>query len=131
MLARLFRLGRSVCLERPPALELVKRRKTKTMRTALYAVLIGTAVLPFVAVVGCRGDSGAAEKAFQKGLEALHKGDSDLAVVCFTEAIRLMPDYVEAYYNRGIAYDDKGDREKAIADYDEAIRLQPDDADAL
>ena len=49
----------------------------------------------------------------------------------YDQAIRLKPDYADAFNNRGIARQAKGDLDGALADYDEAIRLQPDYADAF
>src|ERR1039457_4682831 len=46
-------------------------------------------------------------------------------------AIRLKPDYAEAFNNRGVARYQKGDVEGALQDYGEAIRLKPDYADAF
>jgi tetratricopeptide (TPR) repeat protein len=46
----------------------------------------------------------------------------------YTEAIRLKPDYAEAYIGRGNARSAKGDRDGALVDYTEAIRLKPDGA---
>ena len=41
------------------------------------------------------------------------KGDYDRAIADYTEAIRLNPKYVTAYYNRGLARAAKGDTAKA------------------
>ena len=54
----------------------------------------------------------------------------DKAITDYTEAIRLKPDYAEAYANRAGAYNYQGQYEKAIADLNEVIRLQPALADA-
>ena len=51
-------------------------------------------------------------------------------VSAYGEAIRLKPDFAEAYSNRGSAKADLGQYEAAVADYDEAIRLKPDFANA-
>lgn len=54
------------------------------------------------------------------------KGNSDLAIADYDEAILLDPSYAHAYYNRGNVYgDDKGDASRAIADFSDAIRLNP------
>ena len=52
------------------------------------------------------------------------------AIADYDSAIRLKPDYANAYYNRGLAKDDLGQYFAAIADYDIAIRLNPDYANA-
>jgi tetratricopeptide (TPR) repeat protein len=69
-----------------------------------------------------------AQQWFERGLAA---ADVDEQLRFYTEAIRLMPDYADAFYNRGIARRAKGDVEGAIQDYTEAIRLKPDYADAF
>lgn len=53
------------------------------------------------------------------------------AIVDFSKAIEIFPDYAVAHYNRGVAYADIGEFERAIVDFDTAIRLVPDDPDAF
>jgi tetratricopeptide (TPR) repeat protein len=60
---------------------------------------------------------------FEKGFNAV---DHDEEVRYYAEAIRLKPDFADAYYNRGIARVAKGDLDGALKDYTEAIRLKPD-----
>ena len=48
----------------------------------------------------------------------------------YNKAIRLKPNYADAYYGRGLAKDGLGEKQGAIADYNEAIRLKPDYAKA-
>ena len=48
------------------------------------------------------------------------------ALIACDEALRLRPDYPEAYYNRGIVKQALDRSDEAIADYNEAIRLKPD-----
>ena len=50
------------------------------------------------------------------------------ALADYAEAIRLKPDYAEAYNNRGILKAKLGRHDDALADYDEAIRLKADHA---
>jgi tetratricopeptide (TPR) repeat protein len=52
------------------------------------------------------------------------------AISAYDMALRLKPDYAEAYYNRGTAKTLIGDYETAIADFDEAIRLNPEFVEA-
>jgi tetratricopeptide (TPR) repeat protein len=58
------------------------------------------------------------------------RGEHDLAIADFTEAIRLDPMSATAYTNRGKAYYGKRDYDRAIADHSEAIRLDPKNANA-
>ncbi|MEI6429500.1 MAG: tetratricopeptide repeat protein, partial [Pseudanabaena sp. ELA607] len=44
----------------------------------------------------------------------------------YNEAIRLKPDYAEAYNNRGNAKLALGDKQGAINDFNQAIRIKPD-----
>ena len=48
----------------------------------------------------------------------------------FDRAIRLKPDYADAYCHRGVARGGLGKLEDAIEDFDQAIRLKPDYAEA-
>ena len=72
-----------------------------------------------------------AEDAWRQGNAACLRGEFDLAVRRYTEALRLNPKDAVTYNNRGYAYLQKGEADKAIADYDEAIRLAPKYAKAL
>jgi tetratricopeptide (TPR) repeat protein len=63
-----------------------------------------------------------AQQWFEEGYKSTNL---DERIHCYTEAIRLRPDYAIAYNNRGIARKEKGDLDGAIKDYNEAIRLKP------
>lgn len=52
------------------------------------------------------------------------------AVEDFTQALRLAPNFLEAYINRGIAYQSLQQRQRAIEDYNQALRINPNSADA-
>jgi tetratricopeptide (TPR) repeat protein len=64
--------------------------------------------------------------AFERGDEHFESRDYKNAIEKYTEAIRLDPDYADAYSSRGTAYCAEGDYDKAIDDYNEAIRIKPD-----
>ena len=72
-----------------------------------------------------------AEQWFEQGYKHDEAKNHDEAFYCYSEAIRLKPDYAHAFMNRGNARRDKGDLESAIKDYNEAIRLKPDLAAAF
>ena len=55
-------------------------------------------------------------------------GKYDRAIEDYNEALRLKPDFAQAFSDRGAAWYFKGEYSKAIADYDEAIRIDPNNA---
>jgi len=57
-------------------------------------------------------------------------GRLEQAVKSYDKALRINPDYADAYFNRGIALQKLGQPGAAIKSYDKAIRLEPDFADA-
>ncbi len=65
-----------------------------------------------------------AQEWFERGFNSKDAGEK---MHYYSNAIRLKPDYGDAYNNRGNARRAKGDIDGALKDYDEAIRLQPDD----
>lgn len=89
---------------------------------------LGILVLLLLAGQGC--GKYRSDRANKRGLDAFDNHNYDLAITDYTEAIRLNPDYAEAYVNRGLAYTQTGDDDKAIADYTAAIHLKPDFAEA-
>ena len=60
-----------------------------------------------------------------RGRDLLLKGEYDKALADYNQALRLKPDYAEAYNGRGAAWRSKGEHGKAFADFNEAIRLRP------
>ena len=69
-----------------------------------------------------------AQAYFERGFQA-----TDLAakVRFYSQAIRLKPEYVEAFFNRAVARRAQGDLAGAREDYDNAIRVNPNDARAF
>ena len=74
--------------------------------------------------------SKSADEFFEQGRLKEKQGDPEEALKNYAEAIRLKPDFPNAYYGRGVAKYNLGDKQGAIADYNEAIRLKPDYAEA-
>jgi tetratricopeptide (TPR) repeat protein len=58
------------------------------------------------------------------------KGQSDEAMVHYDQAIKLEPNYADAYYNRGNVLFAKGRIDEAISDWEKTLTIQPNDADA-
>ncbi|WP_407900291.1 tetratricopeptide repeat protein, partial [Scytonema sp. NUACC26] len=59
------------------------------------------------------------------GLVYYEQRNYDRAIARYNRAIRLNPNYVEAYYKRGNAYSNLKDYDRAIADYNQALKLYP------
>ena len=69
-------------------------------------------------------------EAFTRAKREAEQDQYDKAIADYTEAIRLKPDFADAYANRAFAYGSLEQFDKAVADCNEAIRLQPDSAEA-
>jgi predicted O-linked N-acetylglucosamine transferase (SPINDLY family) len=54
------------------------------------------------------------------------QGKLQEAIYTFTQAIKLKPDYVDAYYNRGVAFQGLNQPKEAIKNYDKTIQLKSD-----
>jgi tetratricopeptide (TPR) repeat protein len=62
----------------------------------------------------------------EMGNNAFQAGKYEQALSAFQEAIRLKPDYWEAWYNLGVIYSILGQYDKGVSAFQEAIRLKPD-----
>ena len=60
-----------------------------------------------------------------RGSAYYDKGEYDIAISDFNDALRIGPPSGVLFHNRGNAWRGKGDYVRAIADYDQAIRLGP------
>src|SRR5262245_31870303 len=137
--AKLAGLRRYTALSVPSEyfLEAMDRLRAKHLNVALDAVLhpVSSAArqateqqqVAAAAAAPVQKEELSAEEWFERGFGATDPGER---IRCYTEAIRLKPDYSIVYYNRGNARHDKGDLDGALEDYAEAIRLKPDLADA-
>jgi tetratricopeptide (TPR) repeat protein len=66
-------------------------------------------------------EEGEALQYYQDGIAAYMAGDLQKALVDFTKAIEVSPDYAEAYYQRGHVYIETGDLQKALEDFSATI----------
>lgn len=60
-----------------------------------------------------------------QGMKDLFNGRPDVAVSLFSEAIKMQPDFAEAYEDRALALEQTGDYSKALSDYNSLIALDP------
>ena len=62
----------------------------------------------------------------KRGHEAYKQKNYELAIVEYSEALRLRPTYYNGYMSRGNVYYQSGEYGLAIADYEQALRITPD-----
>ena len=60
-----------------------------------------------------------------RGVAHAGKGEYDRAILAYDQALRLDPNYVEAYCGRGSNYWSKGKHERAIQDFNQALQFDP------
>ena len=74
--------------------------------------------------------SSEADEYMRLGDECREKKDYQSAVGYYTQAIKINPNYVDAYNKRGVARSNLGDKQGAIDDYNQAINIDPNYVDA-
>jgi tetratricopeptide (TPR) repeat protein len=73
----------------------------------------------------------AAEQLYSAGRSLLEEGEYEKALPYFVEAIKINPNYAEAYFQIGYCLAKLGRYPEAIEPYREAIRIKPEDVDTL
>ena len=71
-----------------------------------------------------------AEEYFRSGSKAGQRGQYSEAIQDLNKALKLEPDYADAYFLRSHAYITQGRHDEAIQDLNKVIELKPDDIDA-
>ena len=66
----------------------------------------------------------------QHGVKLAQSGDLSAAIEQFRSALRISPNYADAWYHLGLAYDQARDTDQAMTGFQEALRLQPDYVEA-
>ena len=75
---------------------------------------------------GASSTSSEAVERYNAGVGFQEQGQLDEAIAEYSEAIRLNPQLVQAYFNRAISYAELRQYRLAIDDYDQAISIDPD-----
>ena len=70
------------------------------------------------------------EVIYRRGLDKIHKGDYEAAIVDFSQYLQLKPDGIKAYYQRGLALHKLADYQGAIADLNQYLQFNPNHAEA-
>lgn len=72
-----------------------------------------------------------AQTYYNRGLAHAKKGELELAIVDYTKAIEIEPDYADAYYHRSKTWLHLGEVEKAKADMKTASKIGINSGTAL
>jgi tetratricopeptide (TPR) repeat protein len=74
---------------------------------------------------------GTARNYYNRGIAFYSEGNFESAIVDYTRAIELDPDFPDSFNNRGAAYFSLRNYEAALLDYNRAIELKPDYTNAF
>ena len=67
-----------------------------------------------------------AEELYQQGLDKANQGDYQGAIAAYNQAIKINPNYLQAYGNRAVARSHLKDNQGAIEDYQKVLQLKPE-----
>ena len=95
----------------------------------LPAVLMAALLWSGVATLHASQET--AQQHFSQGVSALQAGKGTEAAAQFSEALKINPDWTEAYINRGQAYVLQGKADQALKDFDKALAMAPEAYEAL
>ncbi len=94
------------------------------MMIVIRMLIVAAAILSIGVEASCRRMS--ANDYNERGMTHSERDQWDLAIVDFSEAIKLDPSESTYYFNRGSAYGSAGKFEESIADFNKAIELETD-----
>jgi len=130
--------GEFIQIGLPPGQYVVTAEKDKLSQSFDARVRLGDAAeVNFVLVPGAAGASkeeaaknAAIKSLFDQGVTASKAGDHDGAIAKFNEAVAMLPDCYDCYYNIGYAFTQKKEYDKAEAAFTKAIELKADYVEA-
>lgn len=103
------------------------------MVTNLKKIPLKKALIIFTSILflmGCDSSEDRKGRFLLKGNVKMKENDFKSARDFYNEALKIDPDFAEAYYNRGITFQMVADYPQAIQDFTRAISIHPDYADA-
>jgi tetratricopeptide (TPR) repeat protein len=109
--------------------------RTITLSTALLVIFTSAELFPAIAK-GIEihnlmlAQSQSAESLYQQGIARFKRKDYRGGISDLTEAIRLNPNYAQAYFDRGLMFSFLEEYRAGIRDLTESIRLEPRHAEA-
>lgn len=98
-----------------------RQSNNRFIYTVLIAILVVNAAIIGIAQLTYTPDP--ADQFAQAAVAAQERGDYDVAIVSYTEALSYDAENPRIFYNRGVAHWQYGNLDRAIADLEQAIAL--------
>jgi len=101
-------------------------KRQTTNGTSMISKNVFTSLLIFFLIFGllsCSSKEKQAQNHFKKGFEYHNQGSMEKAIEEYHQALKLNPNYIEAYMNIGAIYVDKKDYDQAIQQFKKVIEL--------
>src|SRR5574341_1028113 len=95
---------------------------------AILSVACGFLITPFGPGVASRAQDQDASTLYAQAVALINEGRLGDAINALKQAVKVKPDYIEAYYRLGEAYSRLGDKKKAVDSYKQAIKYNPNSA---
>jgi Ca-activated chloride channel homolog len=101
------------------------RRKLPTAAVAMLAILSLPVVTPFGRSLARQAQTQDASTFYEQGVKLIKAGELEEAIKALKQAIKLKPDYVDAYFRLGETYGQMDDFKKAADAYKQIVKYTP------
>ena len=106
------------------------RSGSRIPRRVVLALVIAAAFTPSATSGGTCAQTEDAAAFYQQGLLLAASEKFDEAIKAFSQAVKLKPEFAEAYLQLGEAYWEQGEPKKALEAYKQSLKYQPNSARA-